>query len=97
MTCKHDPAGFDVDPDTGDVWCFRCRPPRLVTAPVTTLAPAASAGVTAPPDPTDWKPWKFEKCCVCNGGFSEKSWDDRHTHPQTGGDCHARCCPWCKN
>jgi hypothetical protein len=47
--------------------------------------------------PQDWKPWKTEKCCVCGGGFSEKSWDERHSHPQTGGDCHWRCCPWCKD
>lgn len=41
-------------------------------------------------------PWVTEKCSVCGGGFSEKSWDTRCTDPRDGlSDCHQRCCPQC--
>lgn len=36
--------------------------------------------------------YKCHICCVCFGGFTQKSWDERHTSPYTGEDCHARCC-----
>ena len=37
--------------------------------------------------------WKYETCAVCGGGFSEKSWDERHTWLVDGiSDIHARCC-----
>jgi hypothetical protein len=37
--------------------------------------------------------WKHERCAVCGGGFSEKSWDERHTWLVDGiSDIHARCC-----
>jgi hypothetical protein len=37
--------------------------------------------------------WKHEHCAVCGGGFSEKSWDERHTWLVDGiSDIHARCC-----
>jgi hypothetical protein len=39
-------------------------------------------------------PWTTERCSVCGGGFSERSWNERHTDPRDGvRDCHARCCP----
>jgi hypothetical protein len=38
--------------------------------------------------------WKREKCAVCGGGFSEASWDARHTDPRDGlQDVHEDCCP----
>lgn len=42
--------------------------------------------------------WKHERCVECGGGFSEESWDTRHTHDRTGGDVHERCCrdPECR-
>jgi hypothetical protein len=30
--CRHGPAKQDCDPDTGDVWCFACKPPRNLSA-----------------------------------------------------------------
>jgi len=27
--CKHNEANYEVDPETGNVWCFRCDPPCL--------------------------------------------------------------------
>lgn len=48
-------------------------------------------------EPKRTEPWKTERCSVCGGGFSEASWDDRHTDPRDGlSDCHARCCPRCR-
>lgn len=42
------------------------------------------------------KVWQDERCSVCGGGFSERSWDDRCTDPRDGlSDCHKRCCPQC--
>jgi hypothetical protein len=38
MTCKHNSANFDADPDTGEVWCFRCKPPRCLSTPTLTWA-----------------------------------------------------------
>ena len=29
--CPHHPGAYDVDPDTGDVWCFHCAPPRNIS------------------------------------------------------------------
>jgi hypothetical protein len=26
--------------------------------------------------------WKRERCYVCGGGYSEKSWDERHSRTQ---------------
>ena len=31
IPCKHNPAGYGADPKTGDVWCFRCNPPRKIS------------------------------------------------------------------
>lgn len=42
------------------------------------------------------KPWEGQVCALCGGGFSEQSWDERHTVPWgrcQGEDCHERCCP----
>lgn len=37
--------------------------------------------------------WKHAICPVCLKGFSEKSWDERHTWLVDGeSDVHARCC-----
>lgn len=36
-----------------------------------------------------------ESCSVCLRPFTQKEWEDRHTDPGTGGDCHERCCPLC--
>jgi len=30
--CRHGPASLDSDPETGDVWCFACKPPRNLSA-----------------------------------------------------------------
>jgi hypothetical protein len=30
--CQHGPTKQDIDPDTGDVWCFACKPPRNLSA-----------------------------------------------------------------
>jgi len=40
VTCNHSSASFDVDPDTGDVWCFRCDPPRCVSTPAPSVIAA---------------------------------------------------------
>jgi len=40
--------------------------------------------------------WQGQTCAICGGGFSARSWDERHTvpsGPHAGEDCHARCCP----
>lgn len=29
--CPHHPGAYDIDPDTGDVWCFHCAPPRNIS------------------------------------------------------------------
>lgn len=29
--CPHNPALYDLDPRTADVWCFHCSPPRNVS------------------------------------------------------------------
>ena len=35
--------------------------------------------------------WQTERCSVCGKGFTEESWNDRHTDDE-GGDCHPKCC-----
>ena len=51
--------------------------------------PDPSTGAIMTPD----TPWKYARCPVCHGGFSEKSWDERHTWLVDGeSDVHARCC-----
>lgn len=41
--------------------------------------------------------WEGMTCSVCGGGFTQRSWDERHTDPRDHeSDCHARCCPRCK-
>jgi hypothetical protein len=35
-------------------------------------------------------------CEICGKPFTEQEWEDRHTDPATGEDCHERCCPMCK-
>lgn len=38
--------------------------------------------------------WERVRCGVCGDGFSEESWDTRHTNPADNlGDVHERCCP----
>jgi hypothetical protein len=37
-----------------------------------------------------------ETCSICGKSFTDKSWDNRHTDPRDGSDCHASCCPTCK-
>lgn len=29
--CHHNPALYDMDQTTGDVWCFHCTPPRNIS------------------------------------------------------------------
>lgn len=29
--CPHNPAQYDLDPETTDVWCFYCAPPRNIS------------------------------------------------------------------
>ena len=30
-TCRHAVSNYQLDGDTGHVWCFSCKPPRCVT------------------------------------------------------------------
>jgi len=29
--CPHNPSQYDLDPETTDVWCFYCAPPRNIS------------------------------------------------------------------
>jgi hypothetical protein len=29
--CRHDPAGYEISTQNGDVWCFRCKPARCIS------------------------------------------------------------------
>jgi len=33
MTCRHNPTAYEADPQTGEVWCFHCKPPRCLSTP----------------------------------------------------------------
>lgn len=39
--------------------------------------------------------YEYSNCVICGKPFTDDEWEERHTDPATGEDCHERCCPKC--
>lgn len=37
--------------------------------------------------------YDYATCSICGKGFTAAQWNDRHTDPRNGEDCHVKCCP----